>query len=143
MSVIIKEVEERNPIAVSAPIDFEDKACDLAISVLDDIAECDGATVYIKWVRLPQTGRVAPLLYVLFRAGIVATSGKELPRVHVGPDGKYHPAHAICLSSQPSGNIMAEDRMRDTIRKGIEQFLRFHGIAITSLIPVLKEEKHA
>jgi len=131
---IIKEVEERLHVS-QAPLDFDDRATDLAIAALEDIAECDESHVYVKWdSRVPQSaGRSIPLLYVLFRAGIKATAGHELPKVHMGPDGKLYPAHAICLCKLPSFSLMKDQEIKDAVRKGVESYLTFHKIVMTSM----------
>lgn len=46
-----------------------------------------------------------------------------MPKVHIDELGSMHPAHAVCLATMPSGEIMNEDKMKYVIRKGVEEFL--------------------
>jgi len=116
MPIIEKEIEKRVN-AIDLPLDFENRCCDLAIETLSDIIECDESIVYVKWVTL--TDKSVPLLYVLFSGTIT----EKMPRVHIDESGSLHPAHAICLVTMPSGNILNPERMKYVIRKGVEDFL--------------------
>jgi hypothetical protein len=132
---IVKEHPARPAHAVEAPLDFEDRAMDLAIEAMSDIAQCDQARVYVKWDKL--AGKVVPLLYVLFRNGIVAKRG-SLPRVHMDERGQLHPAHAICLAKMPSGTLMTDSQIRDTVRRGVEEYLLRHDVTISHAGPRLR-----
>jgi hypothetical protein len=134
MNGITKENEPRPGHALHAPVDYEDRTCDIAISALDNIEECNGAIVYIKWDKIPQAGgHTVPLLYILFRAGLIPEDPKKLRRLHLAPDGGLRPAHAVCLSRLPSNSLIEGQALRDIIRKGVEDFLRSCGIKTTSI----------
>jgi hypothetical protein len=120
-----RELYERDPKL--APLDYENRAMDLAIDALEDIAECDQAVLYVAWTHLPQTGRKEPLLYILFDGE--CPSLEKVPRVHLHPaTGKLHPAHAILLRRQPSGVFLEGQKLKDVVRRGVEDFLRKHGV---------------
>jgi hypothetical protein len=137
MAVIIKEKETRPAHAVSAPIDYEERAMDLAIAALDDIAELDEAKIYIKWDKMPG-GVVAPLLYVLFSEKI---ADGNLPRVHLDDKGVLRPAHAVCLARMPSGTLLEGQKLKDVVRRGVEDYLRKHNVRPTPIacaVPALR-----
>ena len=131
---IIKELEPRPDLTV--PLDYEDRVMDLAIEAIHDIAECDGSIIYIKWEkRLPQAGGIVPLLYVLFADTIVARDGSKLKKLHLAPDGRLYPAHAICLASLPNRVLLEGQKLKDVVRKGVEDFLRLYNVAISPIDP--------
>lgn len=120
---------EIEPRSVTRPAhaepDYEARALDLAAEAMEDIRECDEATVYIKWDKLG--GVVAPLLYILFDG--TAPSLDKMPKVHLHPvTGALHPAHAVCLAVMPSGRLMTGQLVKDTVRRGVERFLRSHDV---------------
>jgi hypothetical protein len=104
--------------------DYENRTLDIAIEALDDILECDESCVLIKWNTIG--GHRVPLLYILF-SEVVAKTG-NLPRIHIDETLQTWPAHAVCLASMPSGNLLHGDRLVSTIRRGVEQFLLQHNI---------------
>lgn len=114
--MIIKEVEKR-VTHIDLPGDFEDRMCDIAIETLSDITECNNSRVYVKWVILAQ--KKVALLYILFSG----KASENMPKVHIDELGEMHPAHAICLMSMPSGQLMTNDKIKSVIRKGVEEFL--------------------
>jgi hypothetical protein len=109
---------------VSLPLDWEERTLDVAIEVLSDIRECDEMQVFIKWQMV--MGKQRPLLYFLFAGNTPST--EHMPRVHLDPQGVMRPAHAICLVSLPSGNLIEGQKLRDLIRKGVEDFLRHFNV---------------
>lgn len=118
---ITKEVESRlKPIDL--PLDFEDKACDLAIDVLSDIRECDNARVYVKWA--PLLGMQVPLLYILFSG----PASENMPKVHIDELGEMHPAHAVCLVTMPHRHLMPDNTLKSVIRRGVEEFLHRYNV---------------
>ena len=118
---------------------------DLAIEALADVKECDGACLAVKWDRLfpsekpgsdgvSQTrsdtvGIVAPVLYVLFDPKLHANLA-ALPRIHADRNGNLAPAHAICLARMPSGTLLEGQKLKDVVRRGVEDFLRKHNAGI-------------
>jgi hypothetical protein len=120
---ILPEHEERPTRALFAPADFEDQAMDLAIEALSDIEECDEASVLVKWDEV--MGKTCPILYVFFADRVCDES---VPRVHIDRGGELRPAHAVCLASLPSGILLSDARIRDTVRKGVEDFLRKYNV---------------
>jgi hypothetical protein len=143
----VAEISPRPEYALSAPADYEARALDLAIEALSDIAECDKAKVGLKWDRIfpdekpgsdgvSQTrsdlvGIVAPILYVYFcgaHANLAA-----LPRVFF-ENGRTYPAHAICLLGMRTRTLMHGQKIKDTVRKGVEGFLRLHNVTPTSIV---------
>lgn len=131
------------------PPDYEERALDLAIEALRDIAECDGAAVGIKWDRIfphekpgsdgvSQTrndlvGIVAPILYVYFRGA--SANLHALPRVYF-EKGVACPAHAICLLGMKTRSLMQGQKIKDVVRRGVEDFLRLHNVTATKLLNV-------
>jgi hypothetical protein len=152
----VAEISPRPEYALSAPADYEARALDLAIEALSDIAECDGARVGLKWDRIfthdkpgsdgvSQTrsdlvGVVAPILYVYF-CGAHANLAK-CPRIFVDEKGKTHPAHAICLLGMKTRTLMQGQKIKDVVRKGVEDFLRLHNVTPTPLV-LTKPLSHA
>lgn len=103
---------------------------DLVIEAIDDIRECDQAVIYVKWDKL--AGVVVPMLYILFDGE--ATSLEKVPRLHLHPTtGRLHPAHAICLARIPSGSLLKPQEIKDAARRGVEDFLRRHGVCPSRL----------
>lgn len=143
------EIHARPAAAREAPADYEARALDWTIEALEDLAECDEARIYIKWDRLfphPKPGGdgvsqarsdvagvLAPVLYILFRPSAIARV-ESLPRVHTDPEGRLCAAHAVCLASMPSGALLEGQRLKDTVRRGVEQFLRMHNLSPTPLV---------
>lgn len=139
------EITPRPDYALSAPADYESRALDLAIEALSDIRECDGASVGLKWDRIfphekpdsdgvSQTrsdfvGVVAPILYVYFRGA--SADIKKLPRVFF-ENGKTYPAHAICLLGMKTRTLLQGQKIKDVVRKGVEDFLRTHDVTPTT-----------
>lgn len=143
MTSSVAEISPRPEYALAAPADYEARALDLAIEALSDIAECDGARVGLKWDRIfphdkpgsdgvSQTrsdlvGVVAPILYVYF-CGAHANLAK-CPRVFVDEKGKTHPAHAICLLGMRTRTLLMQgQKIKDVVRRGVEDFLRSHNV---------------
>jgi hypothetical protein len=130
-SLLKKELERRPAHALLAPPDYENRVMDLAIEALEDIRECDEAVIYVKWDRMP-TGTVAPLLYILFDG--TCPSLAAVPRVHMHPTtNRPHPAHAICLRKMPAGALLEGQEVKDVVRRGVEDFLRRHGVEPSSM----------
>jgi hypothetical protein len=118
------EVEPRTERAKLAPLDFEERATDLAIEALADVKECDQAHVCVKW--LPVGGKTVPVLYVYFAS---LTGDNTMPRVHVDALGELRPAHAVCLATMPSRTIIeSASKIRDLVRGGVEAFLLQYNV---------------
>jgi hypothetical protein len=125
-----RELEKRPEHALLAPPSFEDRAMDAAIDALEDIRECDEAVIYVKWDKF--IGVTAPLLYILFDGN--CPSLEKVPRLHLHPKtGRLHPAHAICLAKLPSGTLLSSEQIKEATRRGVEGFLRAHGVQPSSM----------
>lgn len=127
MSDVIVERDPRNRLPL-LPLDYEDRTLDVAIEAIDDIAECDRSAIYIQWSYVKELGVNAPVLYILFRSGLIAEDNKVVGRVHMAEDGLFHPVHAVLLATVPENKLLEGQKLKDHVRRGVEDFLRLAGI---------------